>query len=187
MPFSTLNVASPISHSLLTLGYRVIAGIIGAGAVAGLTTVMLVMFYGLSRVFYAMARDGLLPNFFANVHPKTKTPIRIIVLCGIFMAATGALMPISELAELVNVGTLFAFCIVCAGVIILRHTQPNLVRSFKTPGMPLIPLLGILSCIYLMANLPLITMLRFVVWMILGIVIYFGFSQKNSKLQLNED
>ncbi len=180
--YRLLNVASPISHALLLLGRPAIAGIVGVGAIAGLTTVMLVLFYGLSRVFLAMARDGLLPRYFSKLHPTTRTPVRILVTCGIAMALIAGWVPIGELAELVNVGTLFAFIIVCGGVIILRYTQPDAERPFKTPASPLIPALGILSCLYLMVNLPWVTLLRFVVWMAIGMVVYFGFSRSNSSL-----
>lgn len=187
VPYHSLNVASPISRSLLMLGYKTAAGLVGIGAIAGLTTVMLVLYYGLTRVFYAMSRDGLLPQFFAAINPKTKTPARIIVLCGLVMATVSALVPISDLAELVNIGTLFAFIIVCSGVIILRYTRPDLERPFKTPLMPYIPLLGILSCLYLIINLPWMTMLRFFIWMAVGVVIYFAFSRANSALEAKAD
>lgn len=181
-PYSTLNVSSPISHSLLTLGHRVVASFIGIGAVAGLTTVMLVLFYGLSRIFFAMSRDGLLPRFFAKTGRKSKAPIRIIILCATIMAPIAGLVTIGNLAELVNIGTLFAFIIVCAGVITLRYTQPDLPRPFKTPLTPLIPILGIICCSYLIYHLPLITIKRFGLWMSIGMVVYFLFSRKNSRL-----
>ncbi|MDF1677766.1 MAG: amino acid permease [Legionellaceae bacterium] len=180
--YKLLNVASPISHALLLLGQPVIAGVVGVGAIAGLTTVMLVLFYGLSRVFLAMSRDGLLPHYFSKLHPRTHTPVRILVTCGILMALIAGWVPIGDLAELVNVGTLFAFIVVCGGVIILRYTQPDIERPFKTPGAPLTPLLGIVSCTYLMVNLPWVTLLRFIVWMAIGMVVYFGFSRSNSAL-----
>ncbi len=180
--YSTLNVSSPISHALIMLNYKVAAGFIGVGAIAGLTTVMLVLFYGLTRVFFAMARDGLLPQYFAQTHPLTKTPVRIVLLCGIVMALISALIPISDLAELVNIGTLFAFAIVCLGLIILRYTHPEMPRPFKTPWMPVIPILGIVSCAYLMINLPWVTQLRFFIWMLVGIVIYFSYSRFASRL-----
>lgn len=182
--YTQLNVESPISHSLLKLGYSFAGGIVGVGALAGLTTVMLVLFYGLSRIFFAMARDGLLPPMFAVTHKTTKTPVRIILLCGILMATVGGLVPLSGLAELVNIGTLFAFIIVCAGVIILRYTQPNLIRPFKTPWMPVVPLLGIISCSYLIYYLSWITILRFILWMVLGLLIYFSYGYKNSLLNI---
>ncbi|MBL7481547.1 amino acid permease [Legionella bononiensis] len=182
--YTTLNVSSPISHSLLVLGHKTAAGLIGVGAIAGLTTVMLVLFYGLTRVFLAMSRDGLLPRIFSKTHPKTKTPVRIIMLCGTLMALFAAFTPITTLAELVNIGTLFAFIIVCGGVLYLRKTQPDMHRPYKTPGMPYVPILGIVSCLYLIINLPLITLLRFAVWMLIGLVVYFAFSRKNSSLQM---
>lgn len=186
VPYTTLDVTSPISHSLLTLGHHMVASLIGIGAVAGLTTVMLVLYYGLSRVFFAMARDGLLPGFFAVTGRRTKTPIRIILLSATLMAPIAGLMAIDDLAELVNIGTLFAFMIVCGGVITLHYTQPELKRPFKTPLMPLVPLLGILSCGYLIAHLPMVTIIRFVVWMAIGMIIYFLYSRNNSELALNE-
>jgi len=184
--YSTLNVASPISHSLLVLGYKVAAGLVGVGAIAGLTTVMLVLFYGLTRVFLAMARDGLLPQYFAKTSDTTKTPVRIILICGTLMASLSAMVPISDLAELVNIGTLFAFIIVCAGVLYLRYAKPEMPRPFRTPGLPFVPVLGILSCSYLIANLPWITMVRFVVWMAVGIVVYFFYSRTNSNLSTHK-
>lgn len=184
--YSSLNVSSPISHAMLILGHKVAAAMIGVGAIAGLTTVMLVLFYGLSRVFLAMARDGLLPRYFSVVNDKTKTPVRIILLCGVLMASLSAIVPIDDLAELVNIGTLFAFIVVCSGVLILRQTQPDLVRPFKTPFMPYVPVLGIVSCSYLIYNLPFITIMRFLAWMSLGLVIYFIFSRNNSILRKEE-
>ena len=183
--YTTLNVASPMSHSLLVLGYKAVAGLIGVGAIAGLTTVMLVLFYGLTRIFLAMSRDGLLPQIFSKTNENTKTPIRIILLCGILMATLSAVIPISDLAELVNIGTLFAFIVVCSGVLYLHYTQPEMHRPFKTPGMPYIPILGIVSCFYLIINLPWITMLRFVIWMFIGLVLYFSYSRRKSVLELD--
>ena len=182
VPYTQLDVASPISNSLLKLGYKMAASVIGIGAIAGITTVMLVLFFGLSRVFYAMARDGLLPQYFAVTNQKTKTPTRIIVICGVLIAITASLIPLEGLAELVNIGTLFAFIIVCAGVIILRYRRPDLIRPFKTPFMPYIPIMGIICCLYLIVNLPWITLLRFVIWMFIGGIIYFKFSRHNSVL-----
>lgn len=184
--YKLLNVASPISQALIIIGYKTAAGIVGVGAIAGLTTVMLVLFYGLSRIFFAMARDGLLPRYFSVLHQKTKTPVRIIVLCALLIAFTAALIPIGRLAELVNIGTLVAFTMVCGGVLMLRYTQPNLARPFKTPFVPYVPVLGMLSCLYLIANLPWFTVLRFIVWFILGLVIYFLFSRKNSLLRSSD-
>lgn len=180
--YRTLNVASPLSDALIAIGYQGVAGVISVGALAGLMTVILVLFYGLSRIFYAIARDGLLPEYFSVLHAKTQTPMRIIVLCGIWIGAISALFPINLLTELVNIGTLVAFTLVCLGVLILRHTRPDMHRPFKTPGMPYVPILGMVCCLYLIANLPWFTILRFVVWFILGMGIYFFFGRKHSVL-----
>ncbi|KTD51932.1 amino acid transporter PotE [Legionella quinlivanii] len=182
VPYPDLNVSSPVTHAMLLLGYRTAAGFIGVGAVAGLTTVMLVLFYGLTRIVLAMSRDGLLPRFFAKTSPKTKAPVRIIIICGILMSLIAALLPISELAELVNIGTLFAFITVCIGVIVMRYTHPDLPRPFRTPFMPVVPILGVISCLYLLINLPTLSLLRFVIWMAIGLVIYFSYSYKHSAL-----
>ncbi|EKD73729.1 MAG: hypothetical protein ACD_45C00210G0005 [uncultured bacterium] len=182
VPYTTLNVQAPVADALLHLGYRIGAGIVAVGAIAGLTTVMLIMYYGLSRVLLAISRDGLLPSVFAKINPRTKTPTTTIVLSGIIIAALAGFLPLNEAAELVNIGTLAAFTIVCAGAILLRYTQPNLPRPFKLPFHPLIPVLGIIFCVALMLNLPAITWWRFVIWIILGFVIYFVYSYKHSLL-----
>ena len=182
VPYQTLNVPSPVAEALLHLGYRWASAVIAAGAIAGLTTVMLVLYYGLTRIFLAMSRDGLLPPVFSAIHPKTRTPIRVILASGILMAAVAGFTPIHDVAELVNIGTLSAFVLVCAGVIVLRRTQPDLPRPFRTPYSPLIPALGIAFCLYLMASLPWITWLRFVVWLALGLVVYFSYSRSRSAL-----
>jgi basic amino acid/polyamine antiporter, APA family len=181
-PYSSLNISSPISHVLLTLGYKLAAALVGVGVILGLTSVMLVLFYGLTRIFLAMARDGLLPSFFAIINPYTKTPLRIIISCGLFIAFLAALVPIKDLAELVNIGTLFAFITVCIGVIILRYTHPDLLRPFKTPLMPIVPALGAMNCAYLIAHLPWVTILRFMVWMLIGVLVYWNYSRFSSKL-----
>lgn len=177
VPYVDLNVTSPISAALLKLNYDFAASLIAIGAIAGLSTVILVLYYALTRIFFAMTRDGLLPTFFVEISPKTHTPLRIITTTGIIMALLSGLIPMSDLAELVNIGTLFAFALVCGGVIILRITKPDLKRPFKTPFNPLIPALGILFCVYLMISLPLITWLRFFIWMAIGLFIYFGYKK----------
>jgi len=181
-PYATLNVASPVADSMLRLGHRWAAALIAAGAIAGLTTVMLVLYYGLTRVFLAMSRDGLLPPVFSAVNKKTQTPVRVIIASGILIASVAGFTPIGKVAELVSIGTLAAFVLVCGGVILLRRTKPDLKRPFKTPASPLVPLLGIAFCLYLMAALPAETWWRFVVWMATGIVIYFGYSRAHSTL-----
>ena len=182
VPYASLNTASPMADALKSLGVTWGLALVTAGAVAGLTTVMLVLYYALTRIFLAMARDGLLPPVFSAVHAKTQTPVRIIVISGVFMAITAGLTPIGELAELVNIGTLAAFVLVCAGVLVLRRTLPDLKRPFLVPFGPVIPSLGIVFCLYLMASLPLVTWLRFGIWMLLGLCVYFAYSRRNSLL-----
>lgn len=183
VPYTSLNVPSPVADALLHLGYPTVAGTIAAGAIAGLTTVMLVMYYGLTRICLAMSRDGLLPIAIATINPKTRTPIRIIAITGIIIAAVAGFAPINRAAELVNIGTLAAFTFVCGGVTVLRITQPDLPRPFRLPFNPVIPFLGVIFCIYLMLNLPLITWLRFLIWCLAGLIIYFLYGYRHSVLR----
>jgi len=178
--YKTLDVASPVSSAMLSLGHPTVAAIIAAGAIVGLTSVMLVMYFGLTRVCLAISRDGLLPPFFAKIHPRTRTPVLIIVSSGIIMALISGFVPLEEAAELVNIGTLAAFTLVCGGVIMLRWKQPHLPRPFKLPFYPIVPLLGIIFCVYLMLNLPGHAWLRFVVWFAIGMVVYFYYGRKHS-------
>ena len=180
--YKDLNVSSPVAHALTLMGYNWGAALISTGVIAGLTTVMLVLYYGLTRIIFAMSRDGLLSPYFNKVNEQTQTPVRVIIICGIIMALVAGFVPLGDLAELVNIGTLAAFVLVCLGVIVLRITQPDLPRPFRAAFGPLFPILGMLSCGGLMAFLPVITWLRFVVWLIMGLVIYFLYSIKHSQL-----
>ena len=182
VPYPTLNVGSPVADVMLRLGYPWAAGLIAAGAIAGLTTVMLVLFYGLTRVFLAMSRDGLLPPVFARISPRTRTPVRVIMASGLLIAGVAGFTSIGDVAELVNIGTLAAFFLVCLGVLSLRYTHPDLPRPFRTPWTPLIPALGAVSCLYLMLSLPPVTWVRFGVWLVLGLVVYFAYSRRHSLL-----
>ncbi len=182
VPYFTLDTASPVAQSMLSLNYPLVALLIGIGAIIGLTSVMLVLFYGLTRIFLAMARDGLLPDAFAAVNARTRTPVRVILICGLVMACIAGLTPIAYVAELVNIGTLSAFTIVCLGVLVLRRTRPDLKRPFRAPGGPFVPLLGMAFCIYLMTNLPLFTWVRFVVWFVIGLVVYIAYGRRHSRL-----
>lgn len=181
VPYTELNVKAPVADAILDLGYPILAGIISAGAIAGLTTVILMLFYGLSRITLAIARDGLLPTAFAKIHPKTRTPVRIIICSGSLIAGIAGLVPLDAAAELVNIGTLAAFTLVCLNVIFLRIKHPTLPRPFKLPYSPLIPLLGVVFCVYLMWNLPAITWWRFIAWIILGLIIYFVYGSKKTE------
>jgi APA family basic amino acid/polyamine antiporter len=181
-PYATLNVSSPVAEALLNVGVRWGGAVVAAGAIAGLTSVMLVQYYGQTRIFLAMARDGLISQAFADVHARRRTPLKSIGICGVAMALAAGFMPLTIIAEIVNIGTLFAFVFVCAGVIVLRRHYPHMHRPYRAPGGDLIPALGIFCCVGLMAFLPAATWLRFVVWLAIGLAIYFGYSRHRSKL-----
>lgn len=182
VPYTELNVSSPVSYALLQIGQDWAAGLISIGAVAGLTTVMLVMYFGQTRVLLAISRDGLLPGFFAKVDPRSGSPVRSIVLSGAVMLTLGGFVPLDNLAELANIGTLGAFIVVCIGVMALRVQRPDLRRPFRVPLYPAVPLVGAASCGLLMLNLAAFTWLSFLVWMAIGLVIYFGYSRGNALL-----
>ena len=182
VPYTELNVSSPVAHALRQVGVSWASGLVAAGVIGGLTTVMLVLFYGLTRIILAMSRDGLLPPIFSKICDKTKTPAQTTMICGVLMAVTAGFIPLGVLAELVNIGTLFAFVVVCIGVIVLRRAQPDLKRPFKMPFGIVLPVMGALSCLALIAFLPMVTILRFVVWLAVGMVIYFAYSLHHSKL-----
>ena len=180
--YRELDVPSPVAHALLQIGENWAAGLISVGAIAGLTTVCLVMYFALTRLLFAICRDGLLPRRLAVIHPRTGTPMRIVALVGVAMVAMAGFVPLDNLARLVNISTLAAFVVVCAGVIALRRTRADLVRPFKVPMFPLVPLLGIVVCVWLMFNLPMLTWLAFGLWMTLGLAIYFLYSYWHSEL-----
>jgi APA family basic amino acid/polyamine antiporter len=180
--YSRLNIGAPVSLAIRETGVAWGSRMVNAGALAGLSTVMLVMLLGQSRVFYSMARDGLLPPAFGRVHPKFRTPYVTTIITGTTAAVVSAAFPVGILGELVSIGTLLAFVIVCAGVIVLRIRRPDLPRPFKTPLVPLVPILGIVSCFGLMAFLPGTTWIRLAVWMVIGFVVYFVYGRYHSKL-----
>jgi APA family basic amino acid/polyamine antiporter len=182
VPYQSLNTSAPVSDALLRIGMPGVARVTSIGAIAGLTTVMLVLFFGLTRIFFAMSRDGLLPAVFSTVNERTGTPVRVIVVSGLIMAILAGFVPLSKLTNLVNLGTLGAFVVVCAGVIWLRYNRPELHRPFRTPWFPVIPIAGILFCCYLIYKLPVATWIAFSIWLALGMVIYFGYSYRNSGL-----
>lgn len=183
VPYPDLNVASPVAHSLQLIGLNWASALVATGVITGLTTVMLVLYYALTRIITAVARDGLIPHFFGKVNEKTQTPIRTTVLCGVIMAFAAGFVPLGALAELVNVGTLAAFVLVCLGVIVLRFTHPDLHRPFKMPFGILLPVLGVLSCGALIAFLPAVTHMRFILWLVVGVAIYFAYSYRHSRLR----
>ncbi len=181
MYYPLLNVSSPVATALLNLGYKVSAEVIAIGAIAGLTTGILIMHYSVTRIFLAMSRDGLLPSKLVKLHPKSRTPRQLIWITGVICAFAAGLLPINRIAEVVNFGVLGAFCIVSLCVIVLRYKNPTLKRPFKTPLNPLFPLLSMGFCLYLMANLPSTTWWTFGIWTSIGLVVYFGYSRFNSK------
>jgi APA family basic amino acid/polyamine antiporter len=180
--YTELNTGAPLAEAFAANGVTWASKVISVGAVCGITTVILVLMLGQSRVLFAMARDGLLPEGLAKVHPRFGTPYRITLITAAFVAALAGFVDLTKLSEMVSIGTLFAFVVVSAGVIILRRTRPDLPRSFRTPAVPLLPALAILACVWLMLNLPIETWLRFIVWMVVGFVIYFLYGASHSRL-----
>jgi APA family basic amino acid/polyamine antiporter len=180
--YKDLGVADPIALVLNTLKMPWASALISVGAIAGITSVLLVLIMGQPRILFAMSRDGLLPPFLARVHSRFKTPHVSTMMTGGVVAVAAALTPIDISSELCSIGTLFAYIIVAAGVIVLRYTRADIQRPFRTPLSPVLPGIGILLCGYLMFSLPLVTWFRFLGWLVLGLIIYFGYSFKNSEL-----
>jgi basic amino acid/polyamine antiporter, APA family len=180
--YAQIDKNAPLASAFVVRGLNFVAGVVSVGAVAGMTSVLLVLLLGQSRIFYAISRDGLLPAAFSRVHPRFRTPHVPTVITGAAVGLAAALLPIQAIAELVNIGTLFAFVLVCLSVWILRHIDPSQHRPFRTPFVPLVPILGALSCFYLMASLPAVTWIRFFVWMAVGMVIYFGYGRYHSRV-----
>ena len=184
VPYLQLNNPAPIAVAIDATGDGLawLRPIIKIGALAGLSSVILVMLMGQPRIFFSMSKDGLLPKSFGKVHPKYKTPYITTILTGAVAMLVAGIFPIGLLGELVSIGTLLAFVIVCGGVLVLRYKQPNINRPFKTPFFPIVPILGMLSSLALMYFLPIDTWIRLIVWMALGVIIYFGYSRKHSKV-----
>jgi len=180
--YKTLNVSHPVSMAVASLpGTAWLAPIVNVGAIVGLASVVLVLLLGQSRIFYAMSKDGMIPPLFSNIHPKFKTPWRGSIITGIFCALLAGLLPLDILGELVSIGTLLAFVIVCLGVMVLRVAKPSAVRPFRTPLVWVVAPLGIGMCAFMMFFLPFDTWLRLLVWTIIGTLIYFGYSVGHAK------
>jgi APA family basic amino acid/polyamine antiporter len=178
--YDQINIDAPVSDAFRQVGLPWAQLLISIGAVAGITSVLLVMMLSQPRIFLAMARDGLLPKgFFGAVHPRFRTPWKSTILTGVAVALMGAFLPLRILAELVNIGTLLAFVIVCSAVLIIRRTHPDAVRPFRAPFGSFVPVMGIASCLLLMFSLPAENWLRLGIWLLIGFVIYFGYGRKH--------
>jgi basic amino acid/polyamine antiporter, APA family len=187
VPYTELNVNNPVAFALNYIHQDWVAGFISVGAITGITTVLLVLMYGQTRLFYAISRDGLLPKVFSKVSKKSQTPMLNTWVIAIVVAFFAGVIPLGKLAELTNIGTLFAFIVVSLGVLVLRKKQPHLKRGFKVPFVPVIPILAILFCGYLTLQLPATTWITFVIWLVVGLIIYFVYGYWNSGLRNQQE
>jgi APA family basic amino acid/polyamine antiporter len=184
VPWREINIEAPIARAFLDRGLTTASHIITLGALAGLTSVMLVMLLGQTRVLYSMAKDGLLPNrFFADIHPRFRTPWKNTILVGLLAAIVGSTTPIDDIGRMVNIGTLLAFVIVSIAVLVLRHTNPGQPRPFRTPWVPWVPILGVVSNGYMMYKLGWVNWARLFIWLFIGLVVYFSYSRFHSRVQ----
>jgi APA family basic amino acid/polyamine antiporter len=175
--------AKPAATAFAMTGYTYLQDALIIAILAGYTSVILVMLMGQSRVFFTMAKDGLLPKFFAAVHPSFRTPWKTNLFFLVFVSLFAGLVPVSDLGHMVSIGTLFAFTLVCIGIMVLRKSLPDVVRPFRTPWVPFVPVMGIIVCVYLMYTLPAESWYRLGIWMALGVIIYFIYGKKHSKVR----
>jgi APA family basic amino acid/polyamine antiporter len=182
--YDQLNIDAPVSDAFAQKGLPWAQSLVSVGAITGITSVLLVMMLSQPRILFAMARDGLLPAFFADIHPRFRTPWKSTIVTGLFVGTLGAFLPLRVLAELVNIGTLLAFVLVCGAVLVMRRINPGAHRPFRTPFVPLVPILGIALCLLLMFSLPPENWYRLGIWLLIGFAIYFGYGQFHSKLRL---
>ena len=184
VPWREVNIEAPIARAFLDRGLAGASHIITFGALAGLTSVMLVMLLGQTRVLYSMANDGLLPQRpFAEIHPRFRTPWKNTILVGLLAAIVGSVTPIDDIGKMVNIGTLLAFVMVSVAIVILRYINPQQPRPFRTPWVPMVPILSVLFNGYMMYKLGWINWLRLIIWLVIGLVIYFGYSRHHSKVR----
>lgn len=186
VPYTDLNNAEPVAYALRVIGYPIGSAIVAVGAICGITTVLLVLLYGQARIFFALSRDGMIPAGICKVHKLYRTPYLVTIGGCILVAAIAGFAPINMIAEMANIGTLSAFFLAGFGVLYLRISRPEIPRGFKCPAIYVVAPMAMLSCGYLMYNLPMATWVRFVVWCVVGILVYFGYSYRNSKLGKGE-
>ena len=182
VPYGDLDTAAPVSFALHAIGQHLGAALIGAGAIAGITTVLLVLMYGQSRVIFSMSRDGLLPQSICSVHARFGTPYKVTIIVGILVALMAGFMPINQLVEFSNIGALAVFIAAAVGALLLRYTAPDAIRPFRCPALPIVALLAIFSCSYLIFSLSLNTWYLFIAWIMVGLVVYFAYSYRNSTM-----
>jgi len=182
VPYTQLGNEAPVAHAFQDLGMKWIGAAISATAIASILSVIFAFMLAAARIWFALARDGLLPAWFAKVHPRYGTPYRPTLALGVFTALVAGLFPLGEVAKLVNIGVLSAFIVICSAVLVLRRRKPDLPRAFRTPWVPLVPIVGIIFSIWLLLQLALITWTVFVIWVALGALIYFGYGIRHSKL-----
>jgi APA family basic amino acid/polyamine antiporter len=181
VPYKDINIDAPVVDAFRRAGLVWMQYLVAAGAMTGITSVLLVMMLSQPRVMLALARDGLVPKgFFGDIHPRFRTPWKSTILTGLFVASMAGLIPLSILAEMTSIGTLFAFVIVCGAVLVMRRTNPNANRPFRAPFVPLVPILGILTCLLLMFSLPAENWYRLIIWLIAGLIIYFLYGRRHS-------
>ena len=180
--FHDINPKSGFSSAFASVGLNGLASVIAVGAIIGILTVMFTFMLGVTRVWFSMSRDGLLPKWFAKTHPVRRVPTRVTWIAGVASAVIAGFLPIGAAAELTNIGILLAFVVVCVAVIVLRYKQPDLPRTFRTPGMPVVPIIGVVFSLWLITFLQPVTWLRFAVWFVLGLLVYFGYSRRHSLL-----
>jgi APA family basic amino acid/polyamine antiporter len=181
--YSELNTPAPVASLVDQMQMPFMGQAMKLGAIAGLTSVMLVMLYSQARIFWIMSTDGLLPKVFGTLHERFRTPYLSSALTGIVVAITGGIFPIATLGDMVSIGTLFAFVLVCAGVLVLRRTKPELKRPFRTPFVPFVPILGMIFCLALMSGLGVHTWERLLIWLAIGLVIYFSYGRWHSSVR----
>ncbi|HXH65314.1 MAG TPA: amino acid permease [Mariprofundaceae bacterium] len=180
LSYTRLNVPDPVAFAMTSVGAVNVARLISIGAIAGLTSVLLVLLYGQSRIFFSMSRDGMLPELFSRVHPRFRSPVVVTLATGIIIACVAAFTPIQRVAELVNMGTLSAFTLVALGALVMRRTHPDLQRPFRAPFMPWTSVLAMAFCLFLIAHLSRVTFVGFGIWTVIGLVIYFAYSRHRS-------